>query len=103
MKTAMAEVELRAEKGVEYADVGAHDGNGRRHGGSVGEAFGKDLVEVIAHFGFEQDGFVNLEGETRACAGEVRFCLREMKIVGINAGLNVIVLGERSRRERNDA
>src|ERR1051325_9749611 len=103
MKAVMTEVELGTEKAVETANVGSCDCDRRRHGGVIGEAFVEDLVKVVAHFGFEQDGFVDLEAETRPHAREVGFCLREAKIVCVNAGLNVIVLRERSRREANNA
>jgi len=103
MKTVMTKIELGPKEAVKRADVRASDGHSGGNSGVVSEAFSKNLVKVVAHFGFEQNGFINLEAETRAHAGEVGFCLREMKIVSVNAGLNVIVLGKRSRREADDA
>jgi hypothetical protein len=102
MKATMAQFEFGAEETMENADVGAHYGNGWRNGGVVGETFRKNPVEVVAHFGFEHDGFVGVEAETGAQTGEIAFRLREAKIVGVNAGLKVIILGEGSWRESND-
>ncbi len=102
MKAAMAELELGTEEAVEDANIGARDGDGWRNGGVVSETFGEDPVEVVAHFGFEHDGFVGMEAEARADAGEIGFGLREAKVIGINAGLHVIVLGEQTWGEANE-
>jgi hypothetical protein len=101
MKLVMAELELGADETVENADIGARDCDGRRNGGVVRKTFGEDAVKVVAHFGFEHDGFVDMEAETRADAGKIGFGLRKAKIIGINAGLHVIVLSKRDWREAN--
>ena len=94
MKVVMAELELGAEEAVEDANIGARDGNGWRNGGVVRETFGKNSVEVVAHFGFEHDGFVGMEAEAPANTSEIGFGLREAKVIGINGGLQVVVLSE---------
>ena len=86
---------------MKNANIGARDGDGRRNGGVVRKTFGKDAVKVVAHFGFEHDRFVDMEAETRANAGEIGFGLGKAKIIGINAGLHVIVLSKRDWREAN--
>jgi len=94
MKVVMAELELGAEEAVEDANIRARQGDGRRNGGVVRETFGEDPVEVVAHFGFEHDGFVGMEAEARAEAGEIGVGLREAKVIGIDADLQVVVLSE---------
>src|SRR5262249_46492711 len=103
MEAVMTKFEFGAEEAVEHTQIGASECDRWRNGGVVREAFGENLVKVVAHFGFEHDGFVGLPAKTRAHTGEIGFGLREAKIVGVDAGLNVIVLGERSRRLSNDA
>jgi len=93
MKVVMAELDLGAEEAVEDANIRARQGDGRRR--SVArKAFGENSIEVVAHFGFEHDGFVGMKAEARADAGEIGFGLREAKVIGVNAGLQVIVLSE---------
>src|SRR5579859_424491 len=99
MKIAMAELELGADEAVKNAKIGGDDGNGGRGGCVIGEAFGKNFVEVVADFGFEQDGFERVKAEASADAGEIGIGLGEAKIVGVNAGLDVIVLCERNGRQ----
>jgi hypothetical protein len=99
---AMAEFELGAEEAVKDADIRARDRDVGGEGGVVREAFAEDSVEVVAHFGFEHDGFIDVEAETCADAGEIGLCLGKVKIIGIDAGLHVIVLGERSWCQANN-
>jgi len=101
MEVVMAQLYFRTEQSVKRANIGARHGNGWRNGGVVGKTFGEDPVEVVAHFGFEHDGPVDMEAETGADAGEISFGLRKAKIIGVDAGLHVIVLSETDWREAN--
>ena len=60
MKAAMAELELGTEEAVEDANIGARKRDGGRRS-IASKTFGEDPVEVVAHFGFEHDGFVGMK------------------------------------------
>src|SRR5579859_1764579 len=53
MEAVMAEFEFWPEEAVEHAQIGIRESNRRWNGGVVGEAFGKNLVEVVTHFSFQ--------------------------------------------------
>src|SRR5882672_6800452 len=101
MKVVVAQLNFRTEQSVKRANIGARDGDGWRDGGVVGKTFCEGPVEVVAHFGFEHDGFVGMKAKARTDAGEIGFGLRKAKIIGVDAGLHVIVLSERDWREAN--
>src|SRR5262249_38240943 len=102
METVVAEFEFWPEESMENAQVGAIYSNGWRNGGIISEAFCENLIEVITHLGFQHYRFVDLKTKTGANTGEIGFGLGEAKIVGVNAGLNVIVLSKRSWRQANN-
>src|SRR5262249_5803726 len=102
MEAVVAKFDLGAKESMQNAQIGARESHCRRRGGVVCKPFREDLVKVVAHFGFQHYGFVGMKAKTRANTGEIGFCLGKTEIVGVNAGLNVIVLGERSWRQAND-
>src|SRR5262249_31138675 len=91
-KGMMTHFKFGSEEAVKEPDVGAL----KRHtaGGGVGEALGKDLVEVIAHFAFELQPAIRGDGESPSESGEVGVvCLGETEVVGEDADLKMIFFG----------
>src|SRR5579862_5325524 len=77
------ELKLWSEEPVDPANVGAREG-------AVAEAFGEDLVEVIAHFGFELEPGCDVEAGAGAHSGQVRARLAPVVEFAEDAELEVV-------------
>jgi hypothetical protein len=94
MKMRPAESEFGTDEAVKNTHIGTLQGDGWRHGGIRGKTFGKYAIEVIVHFCFEGERPIELEAEASADAGEIGIGFGEVKIVGVYAGLDMVILGE---------
>src|ERR1700733_10477585 len=94
----MADVHPWSKLAVKGSQIRPGDCN--RCSSRIGESFVERLIEVIAHFAFELDLFIELETSPCADSGEIGAGLIEPQIIREHADVNVLVL--LSLRRRHD-
>lgn len=99
-QAAVAKREFGSEHAMKDAEIRTRQCDGARAG--IGESLGEDLVEVVSGFRFELDAIKDSKTEAGAEAGEVGGGLGCPKIIGKDAGFDVVVfLGKSPRHSKS--